>query len=62
MIRAVPRQLASNYLNTMAMSWLFNTVITAMFFGALLSPFGLLILTLLTDFCWWAVFKHAKKI
>jgi len=61
MIRAVPREVASNYLNTMGMSWLLNTGITAIFFNALLSPFGLLILTLLTDWCWWAVFKHANE-
>jgi len=58
MIRAVPRQVARNYLNTMGMSWL----ITGMIFGSLLSPMGLVILTLLTDWCWWRVFKHANNL
>ena len=62
MIRAVPRQVASNYLNTMGMSWLLNTIITAMFFGAILSPLGFLFLTLITDWCWWRVFKHANDL
>jgi len=62
MIRAVPRRVASNYLNTMGMSWLLNTIITAMIFGALLSPLGFLILTLITDWCWWKVFKHANNL
>lgn len=58
MIRAVPRQVARNYLNTMGMSWL----ITGMIFGSLLSPLGFLILTLITDWCWWRVFKHANNL
>jgi len=62
MIRAVPRQVARNYLNTMGMSWLLYTIITAMIFGARLSPLGFLILTLITDWCWWRVFKHANNI
>jgi len=62
MIRAVPRQVASNYLNTIGISWLLYTIITAMIFGAPLSPLGFLILTLITDWCWWRVFKHANNL
>ena len=62
MIRAVPRQVVSNYLNTMGWSWLLNAVITAIIFGALIDPIGLLLLTLITDFFWWRIFKHANDL
>jgi len=60
MIRAVPAEYAKHYLNVMVGSWVFNSLITFLIHNALLSPFGFLLLTLITDWCWWFTYKRSK--
>lgn len=61
MIRAVPKEHAGAYLNLMGVSWLFNIAITFFFFAAIPSAFGLLTITLLTDFFWWIQYPHNQS-
>lgn len=60
-MRIVPKEHAGAYLNLMGMSWLFNFAISFLFFGAIPSAFGLLIITLLTDFFWWIQYPHKQS-
>jgi hypothetical protein len=53
MIRPVPAELATHYLNVMGISLTVNVAITMFLFGALLTPLAVAIVVAVTDFMWW---------